>query len=363
MSLPFERGVLISPPARELAATTPPASVFPVEALDMASVSPPFRDALDLVASCAPPGRPRLIVARPEMFTHGASLAWLNQAIGGVLDHVALSDGEAVRLVPGLRNHVYFYAIGQAGRLDALERLERRAPELFTQLHSQVNTALGFRWKGRRFAPLTQAIVADARAPDPAPELRALAIDGHSPEGSVALALAAAPATPARFARLHYLRLSEGALGEASVAWRVTALVADALADPTRAIVWVLPESASDEAGRVGALIRCLSAGGGRLPGGLMPNVFFTSADLSAEALGGLAAKRTLVVDDFAGFSHAAPDFHDSFAKILVYARPRRHMPSQFQDLLGMVYGPQTEIDWLRPHEPHAEAAERTRRS
>lgn len=359
MTTPFESGALFSLPARELAMTTPPASVFPIEALDATGLSPVLRDALALVASCTPPGQPRLIVARPEMFTDGATLAWLRHAIGGVLDHVALSDGEAVRLVPGLRNHGFFYGVGRIGDLDALERLERRAPELLTQLHSQVNTALGFRWKGRRFAPRTQAILAGPPLSGPAPELRALVVDGHSPDASARLALAAAPMAPAGFARLHYLRLSEGALHEMTVARRVTALVADTLADSGRAFVWVLPEGAEDEAGRVGALMRCLLAGGGRLPRGPMANVFFTPADLSVEALGRLAARRALVVDDFVNFSRAAPGFPESFTEVLVYARRNRHMPGQFRDLMRMVYGPQTGIEWLRPYG----SLERTRRS
>jgi hypothetical protein len=347
MSAPFERGVLISAPARELARTPPPSSVFPLQALDVASLSVSLRDAIDLVATCAPPSQPRLIVARPEMFTDGATLAWLNEAIGGVLDHVALSDGETVRLVPGLRNHVYFYGLGQIGRLEALERLERRAPELFTQLHSQINTALAFRCKGRRFAPMTQAIVADAPAADQETVLRPFALDRRSRGPSAAL-----PATPAPFEQLHYLRLSECALREAAVARRLTACVGQALADPGRALVWVLPESESDEAGRVEALVQCLQAGGGRLPGGLMANVFFTSGDLAVETLAKLAAKRTLITDALADFSRAAPDFPESFVDVLVFARSGRHMPVQVHELLRMVYGPQTQIEWLRGHEP-----------
>jgi hypothetical protein len=334
----FERGALISLPARELAATTPPASVFPVEALDGANLSPALRSALDLVASCAPPDRPRLIVARPEMFTHGATLEWLNQALQGVSDHVALSDGETVRLVPGLRNHVYFYALGQSGSLGALERLQRRAPELFTQLHSQVNSALAFRCHGRRFAPLTQVLMADP--PDAPPALRPLAVDRPSLDAS----LAAAPVSPGPFATLHYLRLSQSALIEASVARRVTALVAEALGEASRAVVWALPAAIDD----VGALTTCLRAGGGRLPPGLMPNVFFTRADLAGETLARLATQRTLVTDDFADVSRAADDFLEGFGDVLVYARPGRHMPAQFHDLLQMVYGLQTRIDWLR---------------
>jgi hypothetical protein len=348
MSAPFERGVLISAPARELARTTPPSSVFPLQALDVASLSVSLRDAIDLVATCAPPSQPRLIVARPEMFTDGATLAWLNQAIGGVLDHVALSDGETVRLVPGLRNHVYFYSLGQIGRLEALERLERRAPELFTQLHSQINTALAFRCKGRRFAPMTQAIVADAPAADPETVLRPFALDRRSREQSAA----ASSTAPARFERLRYLRLSECALREAAVARRVSACVAEACADPSRALVWILPESESDDASRVDALVQCLLAGGGRLPGGLMSNVFFTSGDLDAETLARLAVKRALITDALADFSRAAPEFPESFADIVVFARSGRHMPVQVHELLRMVYGPQTQIEWLRGHEP-----------
>ncbi len=82
-----------------------------------------------------------------------------------------------------------------------------------------------------------------------------------------------------------------------------------------------------------------------------MPNVYFVAADLAAETLGPLATQRTLLTDAFADVSRCAPEFLESFADTLVYARSGRHMPAQFHDLLRMVYGPQTRIDWLRPQE------------
>jgi hypothetical protein len=176
--------------------------------------------------------------------------------------------------------------------------------------------------------------------------------NGARPNCSRSEPSAALPATPAPFERLHYLRLSECALREAAVARRVTACVGQTLADPGRALVWVLPESESDEADRVEALVQCLLAGGGRLPGGLMANVFFTSRDLAVETLAKLAAKRTLITDALADFSRAAPDFSESFADVLVYARSGRHMPVQFHELLRMVYGPKTQIEWLRGQDP-----------
>ncbi len=70
----------------------------------------------------------------PEIFTHGESLAWLARKLGGARDHLAFSDGSTVRILPGMRNHVFFYAQSRLSDGEALARLERRAGELLAGL-------------------------------------------------------------------------------------------------------------------------------------------------------------------------------------------------------------------------------------
>ena len=134
--------------------------------LAAAEFSPALRIAVELVTGiCRESGFEPTFVARPEIFTHGESRAWLDKRLGGVKDHLALSDGTTIRLIPGLRNHVFLFGLGRAADGEALQRLERRAPELFGSLHSQVNTALQF--GRRRETPAPIAIVGvDALEPE-----------------------------------------------------------------------------------------------------------------------------------------------------------------------------------------------------
>ena len=85
-------------------------------------------------------------IARPEIFTHGRTRAWLDERIGDAQDHVALTDGRALRTITGLRNHLFFYPRGNPAAEEALRDLLRVAPEPFTTLASQINGGLGFRF-------------------------------------------------------------------------------------------------------------------------------------------------------------------------------------------------------------------------
>lgn len=85
-------------------------------------------------------------VARPEIFTHGRTRAWLDERIGNARDHVALTDGRTLKTIPGLRNHLFFYPRGNPPAEESLRRLLRTAPESFAALASQINGGLGFRF-------------------------------------------------------------------------------------------------------------------------------------------------------------------------------------------------------------------------
>src|SRR5579862_3236976 len=97
-------GLLVSLPAKELDAFCPTGSIFKDTELRNTPLSVELRLALDVARqACAKRRVPLLIVARPEIFTHGLPLKWLRDRLGGVEDHLCISDGTAVRPIPQLR--------------------------------------------------------------------------------------------------------------------------------------------------------------------------------------------------------------------------------------------------------------------
>lgn len=150
-------------------------------------------------------------VARPEIFTHGRSRAWLDQRIGDAQDHVALTDGRSLRHIPGLRNHMLFYPRGNPVQEAALQDLLRVAPELFTSLASQINSGLAFRLGGAWHRPPTMNLRLH-QTPDAGPAER-LPFHG-TPQKAEADATLPAPADePLPQDRpIRYIPLSETAL-------------------------------------------------------------------------------------------------------------------------------------------------------
>ena len=137
--------LLVSIPARELAHNTPTGSIFPFEELRNFTISTELAAGLDLLeTACKSSGSTVTAIARPEIFTHGAALQWLLERVEDSKNHLCFSDGEAVRLIPQRINHVFFYRSGLVRCRQALNDLERRAPELFGHLHSQINSAFKF---------------------------------------------------------------------------------------------------------------------------------------------------------------------------------------------------------------------------
>lgn len=133
--------LVISVPARDLAAIAIPGSIFDTALLANPLLPADLRLAVDTVKSLSGgAAAPLFCVARPEMFTHGRALSWLREKIGGATDHICLSDGESAKLIPELRNHLFTYGLHSHRRAQEFKRLLRRAPELLEQFDSQVNS-------------------------------------------------------------------------------------------------------------------------------------------------------------------------------------------------------------------------------
>jgi hypothetical protein len=340
--MPFQGRLLVSLPASELPHIALTASLFRPETLFEAAISEALRTALGAIAA------PLLFVARPEMFTDGATLEWLTTRCEGIVDHLHVSDGSTVKLLPGFRNHVFFYGLGRRQDRDALGRLEKHLPELFAQVHSQVNTALSFRWKDTLIEPHTLVMSSRGGVDTGDFELRRLFLNRHSPEDSADRTLSfpvIEPSAP-RFRELHYIRLTERGLRDLDCARDIAELAAQLFVDPTRCVIFIPPRSAVSSRERLRVLAAALVEGGVHLPAATVPNILTATGDLAVEALEAMSDVRRLIVDDVDDFWRSPASFYETFESVTVYTRRRRHDPIAFQRMLNDAYGARTLIAW-----------------
>jgi hypothetical protein len=343
--MPFESGLLVSLPASELPNIELTASLFGRPVLYGAQLSDLLQEAIGSLEAAK---APLLFVARPEMFADGATLEWLTARCGGVVDHLNISDGLTVKLLPGFRNHVFFYGLGRREDHEALGRLEGRLPEIFSQVHCQVNTALSFRWKDKFIQP--QTLVMNGRSGGDAPDckLRRLFLNRYSPDDSADRTLSFALVEPpaSRFRELHYIRLTERGLRNADCARDIADLAARIFVDPTKCAIFVTPRGTASPRDRLRALAAGLVDGGVHLPGATVPNILTAPEDLPAEALRAMSDVRHLIVDDADDFWRRPACFYETFESVTVYTRCQRHDPVAFQRMLNHAYGARTLIAW-----------------
>lgn len=345
--------MLVSLPASELRNVQITESLFELNVCRTDTFSTQMRSALNIVDECVRADAPKLVVARPEMFTEGMTLKWLNDHACGVKDHLCFSDGSTIRLIPGFRNHVFFFGLGAAKHVDALARLERRVPEIFTQISSQFNTAIKFRWREKDVTPQTYAAIPLVENAEKSGDFRRLIVNRHSVQDSIAR-MTESPGVHVNFSQfktLTYIRITENGFCDEQISKSILSLVADSLVNQTQSIIFVLPDATKTDgafAARLLVLVEGLFAGGGRLPNVVAPNVFITGADVSTHALGAMACVKRLVVDDFADFWRSPSDFYQNFEGITVYARSGRHIPDQLDELMQIAYGQNVSIKWLK---------------
>jgi hypothetical protein len=79
-------------------------------------------------------------IVRPELFSHGQSEVWLREHITTETQHLCLSDGTTVKPIRGIPTHVFFYRRSFRDSMSGLRKLSLRAPELFADIQTQVNS-------------------------------------------------------------------------------------------------------------------------------------------------------------------------------------------------------------------------------
>ncbi len=315
----FDDGALaISLPAAELVDVRLPGSVFKAADLAGAPLSAPLRRAIDLVGAAASlAGATTLFVARPEIFAHGESLAWLTAQLAGASHHLSLSDGATVKVIPGFRNHVFFYGLGRRRDSESLARLLRRAPELFLGFDLQLNTALQF----GGYSPASIVIEGVAAPPSPV-AFYPIACDPRSLDDSLARTLRASPLArlPTGFDELTFAPLTEAGLADPGFTCWLAETLTGRYFDRRRALVLGLPETVDGSAAvedRLRAALDALLTGGARTPTAPAPSAWFAAGDpddlwLAASAL-------DFVAPDTFEFWRAPPAAFRNFRSLTVF--------------------------------------------
>jgi len=344
-----EGALAISVPAPEWKSTRPPGSVFFRRDIAGQPFSRPLVRALDLVASaCAHAGFEPAFVARPEIFTHGESLAWLMAKLGPVRDHLSFSDGATIKLIPGLRNHVFFYGLGRRADAEALDRLKRRFPELFVAMRSQVNSALRIGSGVEAPAPIAiEGAALSARMPTFYP----IAFHAYSPAEGLRREGHGGSRTqlPSGFDEVTYVPLTEASLGDPDFMRSIASMYDAHYFAPERALVLRVPETigaSSEPEDRLEACINALWEGGSRAPQAPARNAWLASEDVSATALAGAASAANFLAHDTYDFWRAPPADYRRFRSRKVVARRGRNLKDEFDHLIEALCGAGTEILW-----------------
>lgn len=293
-----ERGLAVSLPGSAVLGLGLFGSVFGPQELQGIVLPPDLRVATNLLVDAAAAAqRPLRFIARPEMFTHGELGERLAAELGGIGDHLALSDGSSCRLVPGLRNHLFFYRRTVPAAVAAMRGLVATAPETFCALDSQVNSTLAFRLDGVwRRPPVEMLRFAETPRTQASLWLPFFMHPGN-PERSAQVSLAAAETDEDEEARrvpagtpVLYVPLSGLVLDDrVFLRWLAERLLAAMLRGRQRIVLELPPSSGDDEevAEQIAAVIRALAPIGVVFPRVLSHRVAWSTAVPAPERLAG----------------------------------------------------------------------------
>lgn len=243
----YDHGVLISVPAADLAGVHMDGSVVETGALFDLDLPRDLKFAIRAIHDlCEGEGLPSYLIARPEIFINEPALRWMSDRVGRIRDHVCISDGRAVRVIPRFNNHVLFFRLGAARNFEWVRNLQKRCPELIQGLGCQINSVLPFRASEALIPVALQPLA----CPDYAPSFYPFCLSRYGPEHSARLTLGAglSAAEPLRgCAVVSYVPLTELALSSEGFRRLLAARIAEAHFDPTAAVVMVLPPGPDGE--------------------------------------------------------------------------------------------------------------------
>lgn len=357
----FAKGLAVSLPARALAEATPEGALLDAEAVLRQRLSGGVRAAVRLLRDHVEvAGRRLVFILRPEIFTHGESLAWLNARLGEIEDHLCLSDGTVIHLLPGRRNHLFFYMSSQAKAVAALRRLAVRAPELAPQLVTQVNSCLGFGAGKTKYMPRPVLLQATSQAFAGTASLREFYFNDCGIEDSVTRSELAGDLPPdvlAPFAAITYIPFTGQGADDPAFNLYAGRRIREALRAPDRLLLLGAPLAAGKEDTVPRMLTRMLGglqAHGGVLPRAVLRNVMIATALVDPADLPDVPLE--LVVPEGFEFWRLPQAYYSRFARIAVTFPRHRAVSAELRAMLATAFGISPEMEWLDPppHTTHA---------
>ncbi len=355
----FPSGLAVSLPSYDLRKAVLPSSIFGLDALEDIDLRAELQAAIRVVAGfCTLLGRRLVFIHRPEMFTNGDTLSWLAEKLDGIGDHLNICDGATVKLVPGMRNHLFFYLPGQQKSLNAFEKFIVRAPETMSQITYQINTTFSFNYASTLHRPQTLLLQADGHRSSEAPlEFCRFYLNRHSVEDSAARSSTLHPVgieALRQASDIVYIAFTNSAANDILFCRMVADTILKMLALPKGHLL-VLQAPAAEAAGekflvRVLRLLEGIRRSDVILPRAILDNVIIASNIPNESMLGTtLGHMRLVIPDSFDAWAYPR-NFWAMFSKVtLLLPRFRRRDKLAIVELLTDVMGYSPEIVWTLP--------------
>ncbi len=352
----FSKGLVASLPARELREAVLPGSLFEPRAVLGQPISGTLRAAIRAVAAqCEAVGQRLVLIARPEIFTHGETRAWLMNALGGIEDHLSISDGSTIHLIPELRNHLFFYNPGQTRNVKALARLVERAPEIPQRIGVQVNSTISFRVGQVCYTPRPMLLQAPGFAFGGETEFRKFYLNPNSVQDSITRSEAGPPIGADffdAFADIEYIAFTDSAANDPLFCRLVVKRILASVQQPQKLLILGAPlaQAPEDNFSRMmSVLMLGLCGCGAILPRAVLHNVVIAST-LVDEALFRVPNRRSsLLVHETFEFWRCPVAYYRLFERVSVaISEKRRYDEHSLVELLEEACGNSPYIHWLR---------------
>jgi hypothetical protein len=337
-------GIAVSLPAIALRDAPLSRSVFDAQALSAISLSDDLRQAIDiLVVAAARHDVPVKFVARPEIFTNGETLAWLRKELGETTDHLCISDGSSLRIIPGLRNHVFFYSLGRQANAEAFRRLVRRAPELFASLSTQVNSAFTLRTGTKASIRPDSVIIHDGNGN--ARNAKHASFNFYMKATSIEDAADRILSNPSPSEEKHsgaaiFMPLTEAATADQGFMKHAGAIISKAFFDNSSRVYLELPRMGSQDNSthlRVKNVLHGLRYATAPIPRVPAKNVFLTVGDLSNSGFD--VSNATLVLHESYEFWRHPDSYFQAFANVQILKPRWQNVEMGLSDLFTEILG------------------------
>ena len=343
---------MISVPSYLLRNAEIPGSVFAAKLLAGMPMPEELKLAVELVSSLYPHS---LCLVRPEIFTNGASRAWLNERLGNITSHLCISDGSAIKILDGLENHIFLYDLAQHRNRACFRNLANWAPEVFSHVRSQINSFQAAEFKGGLIQPPTTLLLPQTRRRGTMPELYEFSLPSNSLEESAKWIVERGPIgelSLAAFREIAYAPMTQSNARDPDFCAIVAQFIAKAYFQPQQCVLLRLPRSNAeqpDTAVRIQAAIHAVRSSKVVLPRVPAKNVLLLTGDLPEEQMESAADRMSLVFDETCGFWRYTREFYRRLrSAAYLFSGDARRLQQVAEGMTELIGAPPVDVNALQ---------------